>query len=193
MKNKYCIAHVTESPEKIGVDLKAFIQELTSDISRKFKTKDVHRFIEPHFTFKAPFWADDAQIKELSEKILPIITEFVHNQKMLPLKKIRSFDRNVIFWGSVNEREETEFKMFTQKLCTTLHDLPWMILSPFDPLSVPHLTLAKHFYAEQYDNIFSYAEEKTRMIKSMIDIDSLSLLQQSGDKIKKWEIIETWK
>jgi 2'-5' RNA ligase len=155
------------------------IECIACDIAQKFSIQNVSKAHPFHITAKVPFWATDLEIIALSEKL----KSFTCGLSLFSLKMdgYGHFGNTVIYADIVPDLSLMNFLLIQKRLYENLFLFEsWMKFDRFEPLVLPHITVAKDDVDIKCAAVLEYLRAQHRM-DFTFDIDSLYLFEKKDD------------
>jgi 2'-5' RNA ligase len=180
MTNHYFLAHEIEHAE--------VFTKITKDIATHFKIKNVSTRLVPHITLKAPFnlrIEDSAQLENILTKFAedPIV---LHTQRQYRIEGFGHFDSRVIH----ARVHDIDIRGLTVPLCEQLAARLHIPTSKHEPITTPHITLAKNDISAHWQDILVYLNSIYGDLSLIGQLDSLSLLELRKDG---WKVIKKFR
>ncbi len=153
-------------------------KKITSYLADTYGISDLFERFEPHMTWKAPFYATDAEYIDLCD----YLTKFCkgRNAFTVQLGHFGHFKRTVLYADIVSLTDELE--LLHRELCDGLKRFPWMTFEPTDTDDkVFHVSVSNHEAGQRFATISNDVREKFKQY-FLIPIDTLQVFEKTGDR-----------
>lgn len=173
---RYMLAYMLEG------DAKQYHEELSRELSERFKLSWVGTRSDPHLTVKAPFEMDEK--KQLTE-VISLLDTFTQKESPEPLM-LRGFGdfRGKILYMDVSAPKQTH--MLLRRLQDQLRNVSWLTFEKSEfPLTL-HATLCRTRHPQQVKEMYAYLrKQKQQEFES--SLDHIALLERGPER---WQLRE---
>lgn len=166
----------------VGGEAGKYHEDLVKTIAEKFNEPYlINNPRPPHFTLKAPFWADDVTVIE------DILEDFasIQNAEKISLGGFGSFKDKVIFMDSEFSEEAIKIQ---KDLIQELKEIRGFPLDRHDLAFSPHLTVGYGNTPENFKGIMEYVGALSEK-KFEMKFDNIALLKKNKNV---WEVYKTY-
>lgn len=175
-RTKYFVAHL------LSGEAARYHKTLSRELSERFRTSPLHLKVEPHFTVKIPFEANDFEADEAVQTLADFAAS--HTPERYTISGFGRFGFRTVYLDVEKAHRATAL---VRECVSALNELPWMQRVPLEGNKL-HASVARFMEYRQFRRVWRVVQSERPHFETILD--SIAILKKSSGE--PWQVHRTF-